>query len=137
MRITRAEAAALGRKRSPRPPKEREIQKAILAFLRTVPGVVAWKSGGGMFRLEYKGKARMVRMGHRGVSDIIGWRADVSTCQRCTPSRVALFLAIEVKAARGVLTPEQQAFLDAVKAAGGIAFVARSVSDVAAGLGVG
>ena len=137
MRITRAEVVALGKKRRPTPPKEREIQKAILAFLRTVPGVVAWKSGGGMFRLEYKGKARMVRMGHRGVSDIIGWWHQTSACSRCTPSRVALFLAIEVKTARGVLTAEQQAFLDAVQAAGGIAFVARSVSDVAAGLGVG
>ena len=42
---------------------------------------------------------------------------------------VAVFTSIEVKTASNRLTPEQQQWLDAVQAAGGIAGVARSVED--------
>jgi VRR-NUC domain-containing protein len=132
--LTREEAKALGRRaqRSPRTPKEREIQKAILSFLSTVPGVVVWKTGGGMFRMEHKGKMRMVRMGHRGVSDIVGWHS------RAWPYQpIARFLAIEVKRPNRYPTMEQTVFLERVRAAGGIAIVARSVADVVAALGLG
>jgi hypothetical protein len=43
--------------------------------------------------------------------------------------QVAVFLSIEVKTPTGRIRPEQQAWLDAVQAAGGIAGVARSVED--------
>jgi hypothetical protein len=39
-------------------------------------------------------------------------------------------LAIEVKRPSGRVQPEQRAFLDKASAGGGLAFVARSVSDV-------
>lgn len=42
---------------------------------------------------------------------------------------VAVFASIEVKTPTGRLRPEQQQWLDAVQAAGGIAGVARSVED--------
>jgi hypothetical protein len=44
-------------------------------------------------------------------------------------TQVAVFLSIEVKTATGRLRPEQQQWLDAVQAAGGIAGVARNVED--------
>jgi len=45
---------------------------------------------------------------------------------------VAVFTSIEVKTATGRIRPEQQQWLDAVQAAGGIAGVARSVEDAEA-----
>ena len=52
-----------------------------------------------------------------GVADIIG----------CKQGR---FFAIEVKSPKGVLSDHQKEFLLRVQASGGIAIVARSVSDV-------
>jgi hypothetical protein len=43
---------------------------------------------------------------------------------------------IEVKAPKGVVSDHQQRFIDNINAAGGLAFVARSVDDVIIGLGV-
>ena len=123
-------------------PKERDIQRAILDFLATVPGVCAWKTGGGMFPMTYKGKTRMVRMGKPGVSDIIGWKksecACGGTCDYCCDGKPmrAIFLAIEVKRHGSKLTPEQSLFLLDVRMSGGLAIVARSVADVASALGL-
>ena len=55
-----------------------------------------------------------------GSSDLIGWT------QR---DGVAVFTAIEVKAERGRVTPEQAQFVEVVTAAGGIAGIARSVEE--------
>ncbi len=64
----------------------------------------------------------------KGSADLIGW-----TTRTITPEmvgqQVAVFTSIEVKTATGRLRPEQQQWLDAVQAAGGIAGVARSVED--------
>ena len=43
--------------------------------------------------------------------------------------QVAVFTSIEVKSPTGRVRPEQQQWIDAVQAAGGIAGVARSVED--------
>ena len=55
-----------------------------------------------------------------GSSDLIGWT------QR---DGAAVFTAIEVKAERGRVTPEQAQFVEVVTAAGGIAGIARSVEE--------
>lgn len=55
-----------------------------------------------------------------GSSDLIGWTVR---------NGVAVFTALEVKSAKGRVTPEQQQFIDAVREAGGIAGVCRSVGD--------
>jgi hypothetical protein len=64
----------------------------------------------------------------RGSADLIGW-----TIRTVTPEmvgqQVAVFTSIEVKTPTGRVKPEQQQWLDAVQAAGGIAGVARSVED--------
>lgn len=71
-----------------------------------------------------------------GSSDLIGWHI-----REVTPDligqRVAVFAAIEAKAASTRLTAAQRRFLDAVDRAGGVAGVARSAEDVAVILGDG
>jgi hypothetical protein len=63
-----------------------------------------------------------------GSSDLIGWRT-VTITPDMIGQRIAVFTSIEVKTPTGRLRPEQQQWLDAVQAAGGIAGVARSVED--------
>ena len=64
----------------------------------------------------------------RGSADLIGWRT-VTITPDMVGQQVAVFTSIEVKTATGRIRPEQQQWLDAVQAAGGIAGVARSVED--------
>lgn len=56
----------------------------------------------------------------KGFSDLFGW---------VTVDGVARFLALECKSATGRTTPEQDRFLAAVRAAGGLAAVVRSRDD--------
>lgn len=55
-----------------------------------------------------------------GSSDLIGWTER---------NGLAVFTAIEVKTATGRVRPEQTNFINAVRAAGGLAGIARSVED--------
>ena len=64
----------------------------------------------------------------KGSADLIGWRT-ITVTPEMVGQQVAVFLSIEVKTATGRLRPEQQQWLDAVQAAGGIADVVRSVED--------
>jgi hypothetical protein len=66
---------------------------------------------------------RFVRFGWKGCADILGQLRD------------GRFLAVEVKAPKGKLRSEQILFLEQVRAAGGVAFVARDCRDVFAALG--
>ena len=135
MTLTRAEAAALGRKRNPvaKPRRESEIQREILRYLALVPGVTAWRNNTGAMFGEHKGKRWAVRFGKKGLPDIIGWRS-ASVIPAETDGYAfepwARFLAIEVKRPGKTATPEQAAFLESVRKAGGIAFVATCVEDV-------
>jgi hypothetical protein len=67
----------------------------------------------------------------KGSADLIGWRT-VTVTPDMVGQRLAVFTSIEVKTPTGRLRPEQQQWLDAVQAAGGIAGVARSVEDARA-----
>jgi len=64
----------------------------------------------------------------KGSADLIGWRS-VTITPEMVGQQVAIFTSIEVKAATGRIRPEQQQWLNAVQAAGGIAGVARSVGE--------
>jgi hypothetical protein len=64
----------------------------------------------------------------KGSADLIGWRT-VTVTPEMVGTQVAVFTSIEVKTPTGRVKPEQQQWLDAVQAAGGIAGVARSVED--------
>ena len=64
----------------------------------------------------------------KGSADLIGWRT-VTVTPEMVGQQVAIFTSIEVKTPTGRIRPEQQAWLETVQAAGGIAGVARSVED--------
>ena len=64
----------------------------------------------------------------KGSADLIGWTTRTVT-QDMVGTQVAVFTSIEVKTATGRIRPEQQQWLNAVQAAGGIAGVARSVGE--------
>jgi hypothetical protein len=63
-----------------------------------------------------------------GSSDLIGWRT-VTITPEMVGQQIAVFTSIEVKTPAGRVKPEQQQWMDAVQSAGGIAGVARSVSE--------
>ena len=67
----------------------------------------------------------------KGSADLIGWRT-VTIKPEMVGQQVAVFTSIEVKTPTGRVQPEQQQWLEAVQAAGGIAGVARSVEDAKA-----
>jgi hypothetical protein len=72
---------------------------------------------------------RLVTFGlARGSADLIGWRS-ITVTPDMVGSRVAIFTSIEVKTPTGRVRPEQQAWLETVHQAGGVAGVARSIDD--------
>lgn len=140
MRITTAQLKSK-RAGKPLPRKEGEIQSAILAYLRTVPGVVAWRTNTGAVWSGEGANRHGARFGFKGLSDIIGWRPEPVVVRGAgtiaqTLDAIARFLAIEVKAPGKSPTREQWAFLDAVRLAGGLSIVAHSVDDVVSALGL-
>ena len=100
--------AAPGRRKKNKTP-EGLLTEDVRRLLKTL-GVWHWKQHQGLGSIK-------------GVSDIIGiWRGK--------------FLAIELKAPRGVLSDEQIAFMESVRQNGGVAFMAKTLDDVIDGLGV-
>ena len=59
--------------------------------------------------------------------------APIRTCP--TPAADTDLLGVEVKAQAGRLRPEQALFLERIRCAGGVAFVARDLRDVLRALG--
>jgi hypothetical protein len=106
-------------------PSEQQIQQHIRLACST-GATRLFRNNTGTLRDQH---GRPVSFGLcKGSADLIGW-----TTRTITPDmvgqQVAVFTSIEVKTATGRLRPEQQQWLDAVQAAGGIAGVARSVED--------
>jgi hypothetical protein len=92
----------------------------VLKALRNHPAV-AWveRQNSGAVRVG----GRFVRFGWVGCPDVLGQLKD------------GRLLGVEVKAAKGRTSPEQVAFLERIRAAGGVAFVARDLRDVLRELG--
>ena len=83
---------------------EKDIVKAILQYLRTIPRCFCWKEHGGMY-------------GTAGIPDIIA----------CVDGR---FFGFEVKTVDGKPTKLQEATICRIRASGGTAAVVRSVEEV-------
>ena len=64
----------------------------------------------------------------KGSADLIGWRT-VTVTPEMVGQQIAVFTSIEVKSTSGRVKPEQQTWMQAVAAAGGIAGIARSVGE--------
>ena len=106
-------------------PSEHEIQQRIrLACGRGA--VRLWRNNTGAL-VDQQG--RFVRFGLcKGSSDLIGLRS-LEITPEMVGQRVAQFVALEVKTASGVVSPEQRAFLRVVQELGGVAAVCRSVEE--------
>lgn len=106
---------------------ETTLQQQIRLALGTNPDVRAFRNQCGALPDPRTG--RLVTFGlARGSADLIGWRT-ITVTQAMVGTRLAVFTSIEVKTPTGRVRPEQQAWLEAVQKAGGIAIVARSVPD--------
>ena len=85
-----------------------------------------WRNNTGTLR---DANGRPVQFGLcKGSADLIGYRT-ITITPDMVGQQVAVFTSIEVKTPTGRIRPEQQAWLETVQAAGGIAGVARSVED--------
>jgi hypothetical protein len=97
---------------------EGPVVSACLDYL-AARGIMAWRNNSGAVKLTRRdGKEGFVRFGKKGSADIIG----------VLPG--GRFIAVECKTEKGRLSGEQTVFLENVKKAGGVAFVARSAYDV-------
>jgi len=63
-----------------------------------------------------------------GSGDLIGWRT-VTITPDMVGKPIAQFLSIEVKTTTGKVRPDQSNWLKQVNISGGLAIIARSVSD--------
>jgi hypothetical protein len=102
---------------------EHEIQQRIRLACGHGP-VRLWRNNTGAL-VDQQG--RFVRFGLcKGSSDLIGLRSLVVSPEM-VGQRLAQFVALEIKTARGVISPEQRAFLELVEQLGGLTAVCRSV----------
>jgi hypothetical protein len=109
---------------------ETTLQQQIRLALGTNPDARIFRNQVGSLPDPRTG--RLVTFGlARGSADLIGWRT-VTITQAMVGTRLAVFTSIEVKTATGGLRPEQQQWIHAVTQAGGIAGIARSVTDAQA-----
>lgn len=106
---------------------ETDLQQRIRLALGTQPDLRIFRNQVGSLPDPRTG--RLVQFGlARGSADLIGWRTVVVTPEM-VGQRIAVFTSIEVKTPTGRLTPAQHNWQAAVRSAGGIAGVARSVAD--------
>ena len=106
---------------------ETTLQQEIRLALGTIPSARIFRNQVGSLPDPRTG--RLVTFGlAKGSADLIGWRT-ITIGPEHVGQRMAVFCSIEVKTPTGRLTPQQQAWLSVVLAAGGIAGVARSVPD--------
>ncbi len=87
----------------------------VLMALKAHPAV-AWveRMNSGAFKIGN----RFVRFGWKGCPDVLGQLRD------------GRLIGVEVKAKAGRLRPEQAVFLERIRRAGGVAFMARDCRDV-------
>lgn len=102
---------------------ERDIQHAVRLALGQYPDrVCVWRNNTGVAR---QANGRVIRYGLCvGSSDLIGLTSE------------GQFVAIELKASRGRLSHEQELFLALVRRNGGLAGVARSVTEALSLVGI-
>ena len=85
-----------------------------------------WRNNTGRLRDE---RGQLVTFGLcPGSADLIGYRSITVTVDMVGQT-VAVFAAVEVKTPPGRPTPEQTAFIEHIRAAGGLAGIARSVEE--------
>jgi hypothetical protein len=109
------------------PSDERRIQADIQLAAGSGPARL-WRNNTGALKDQ---RGQLVRYGLcPGSSDLIGFRT-ITITPDMVGQRLAVFAAVEVKD-RGRATAQQDAFINLIQQAGGLAGVARSVADARA-----
>lgn len=91
----------------------------------------ASREGGRLFRnncgtlINDRGRPVTFGVANPGGSDLIGWQSVIVTPEM-VGKKIAIFTAREIKMGRTKVTANQQAFIDAVNAAGGDAKIIRA-----------
>ncbi len=93
---------------------ENTIQKQILEAFKKL-GIFCWRNNTGMVKTRH---GSFVHYGKVGSGDIIGLVGPAGK-----------FLSVEVKAPKGIASPEQIEFRETIRNAGGIAIVAESLNS--------
>ena len=107
--------------------KETTLQQEIRLALGQLPDLRMFRNQVG--QLPDLRTGRPVQFGlAKGSSDLIGFKT-IEVTPDMIGQRLAVFTSIEVKTAKGKLTPMQHNWLSCVRKAGGITGVARSVKD--------
>jgi hypothetical protein len=97
---------------------EDRVKAGCLRYLEK-RGITVWNNPSGAVHIA---PDRWMHFGKKGSADILG----------CLPG--GSFLAVEVKAPNGRLSPEQKQFHEEIGGLGGLAIVARSYRDIEAAL---
>lgn len=98
---------------------ETDLVRACIDWLKS-NGCMIWRQNQGGMKMAGDGPRRFIRFAHiNGISDVIG----------LTPT--GRFICVEAKQPGGKPTVEQEAFLAAVRANGGIALVVHSLDELA------
>lgn len=106
---------------------ETTIQQRIRLALGLLPDVRLFRNQTGALPDPRTG--RLITFGlAKGSADLIGWRT-IEITPDMVGQRVAVFCSLEVKTDTGRLTELQRNWMEAVRRAGGIAGVVRSVAD--------
>ena len=107
--------------------KETTLQQEIRLALGQLPDLRMFRNQVG--QLPDLRTGRPVQFGlAKGSSDLIGFKT-IEVTSDMVGQKLAVFTSIEVKSAKGKLTPMQLNWLSCVNKAGGITGVARSVQD--------
>tara|TARA_R100001082_G_C4357130_1_gene157423 strand:- start:4 stop:396 length:393 start_codon:yes stop_codon:yes gene_type:complete len=107
--------------------KETTLQQEIRLALGQLPDLRMFRNQVG--QLPDLRTGRPVQFGlAKGSSDLIGFKT-IEVTSDMVGQKLAVFTSIEVKTAKGKLTPMQHNWLSFVRKAGGITGVARSVQD--------
>ena len=107
--------------------QETKIQQEIRLALGRIKNLRLFRNETG--QLPDPRTDRWVQFGlAKGSSDLIGFKT-IEVTPDMIGQKLAVFTSIEVKTAKGKLTPMQHNWLSCVRKAGGITGVARSVQD--------
>jgi len=99
--------------------KEKDLVQFAIQILNA-RGIPAWRQNAGLLLVGEGGRKRAVKLGSKGMPDIIGIIPPAGR-----------FLAVEVKRSKKAkLTIHQEAFLEAVRRSGGVAAVVKDPEDV-------
>ena len=106
---------------------ETKIQQEIRLGLGTRQDVRLFRNQVG--QLPDPRTGRPVQFGlAKGSADLVGWKT-IEVTPDMVGQKLAVFTSLEIKTPKGRATPYQQAWLQCVEKAGGIAGIARSVED--------